>query len=61
MLVFSVLLPIYILDVNDNYPIFNQDTITSNKVVNEHSLPSTIIAVIIATDVDGPFVDYMLM
>ncbi|KAF2879824.1 hypothetical protein ILUMI_26351 [Ignelater luminosus] len=45
---------INIEDVNDNAPIFREETLNSTKQVTEHSPVGTIIATLIADDADGP-------
>nr|AJA41107.1 cadherin-like protein [Holotrichia parallela] len=54
----SLIGPIYILDKNDEKPVFVESTITSYKAVNEEVEEGTTIGIIIATDVDSDKIFY---
>lgn len=43
----------FIIDVNDNPPIFT-DSVKTNNTVTEHALVNVTIGTITATDIDGP-------
>ncbi|GLV42168.1 dachsous [Carabus blaptoides fortunei] len=50
----TVTLTVSIIDLNDNSPIFTEDSINSVKRVNEMGEKDTLIATILAEDSDGP-------
>lgn len=51
---FLVRVVINIEDLNDNAPIFREETLNSSKQVIEHSVKGTVIATLVADDADGP-------
>ncbi|KAF5278618.1 hypothetical protein FQA39_LY00660 [Lamprigera yunnana] len=50
----SVLVTIAIKDINDNAPVFVNDTITSKKIVMDGAEKDSKIGIVTATDIDGP-------
>lgn len=51
--IFTVTVTIFIIDVNDNAPLFT-DSINTNNTVTESAIVGTTIGTITATDADGP-------
>lgn len=47
-------LTIRINDLNDNYPLFIRDTLSTLRSVVEEALPNTLIGTVFANDIDGP-------
>ncbi|GJQ74066.1 hypothetical protein Trydic_g18988 [Trypoxylus dichotomus] len=56
----SVTVPIYIINIDDEYPEFVSSTITSRKNVVEESQDDTVIGVVLATDVDSDIINYRI-
>ncbi|XP_044727276.1 cadherin-23-like [Chrysoperla carnea] len=55
----SVTIPLYIIDVNDNPPIFNDAITDQLKYVRDKAEKDTIIGTVLATDADGPEFNYV--
>lgn len=49
-----VTVTVFIEDVNDNAPVFTEDSITANNTVMEASGTGSTVGTIVATDADGP-------